>query len=84
MPMVIEMGAEKGKGKGKKGFDDFEVEEAFHTLKKAERIKQDPKLMAAVQQFAKKESKAISSIADLKSKAAEVAADEDESSETLA
>lgn len=75
MPMVIEM--EKNEKKDKKGFDEFEVKDALHTLIKAEKIKNDSKLMAEVQKLAKSEKKAISSIAELKSKASEVAAEED-------
>ena len=74
MPMMIEI--EKGK-KEKGGFDEFEVKDALHTLMRAEKIQKDAKLMAAVQKYAKQEKAAISSIADLKAKASEVAAEED-------
>ena len=47
-------------------YDKWAVEQAVRTLKEAEQIKQDAKMMALVKKQAKKELKAISSVADLR------------------
>lgn len=59
-------------------FDKYECEEALRTLTKAEEIKADPELMAQVQKLAEKQKKAISSIADLKLRASQIADEEDD------
>jgi hypothetical protein len=59
-------------GEGKEGYDEYEVKSAFETLCKAKEIEQDNELMEEVKKLAEKKTKAISSIADLKQKAAEM------------
>lgn len=66
-------------------YENYCVEEALRTLKKAEEIKADERMMKLVQELAKKEKRAISSIAQLKSLSKKATApkdnDQDEESE---
>lgn len=57
----------------------YEIEEAARTLLRAEEIKEDPKLFAAVQKHFKKQKRAISSIADIRQASKEM--DESEEDE---
>lgn len=57
---------------------DYEVDDAMRTLLRAEEIKANDKLMAAVQKKLAGQSKAIKSIADLRKKKAELDAEEAE------
>ena len=50
------------------GYEKYELESAVRTLKEAEVIKADAKMMKALQPFLKKEIEAIKSIADLTAK----------------
>lgn len=54
--------------KKKKGYDDYEIEDAVRTLIRAEEIKQDPKLMKACSSDLAKKVKAIKSVAQIKAK----------------
>lgn len=56
---------------------DYEIDDAMRTLLKAEEIKQDDKLMKAVQGRLGKQQKAIRSIADLRAKKQELDAEPD-------
>jgi hypothetical protein len=58
--------------KGSDPYSDDCVEDALETLVKAERIKQDVKLMALVQKEIRAQKKAISSIQDIKDRYVEV------------
>lgn len=62
-------------------FEKYECEDALRTLTRAEEIKADPELMKEVQKLAKKQKKTISSIADLRARADEMAMEDDESAE---
>jgi len=57
--------AKKGK---KKKYEDYEISNAVDTLKRAEEIRADDELMKLVSKEAKKQVKAIKSIADLKAR----------------
>lgn len=52
--------------KKKKGYDDWELDSAVDSLVRAEEIKQDKKLLKAIQGRLKTKKKAISSIAELR------------------
>ena len=54
------------KPKKKKKIEDWEVEDALRTLKQAEKIREDEEMMKLVEKHAKKEVRAIRSIADLR------------------
>lgn len=59
---------ESGEKKGKyPGFKDYEVESAADLLLRAQEIKDNPELMAAVEICLAKKEKSIRSISDLKS-----------------
>lgn len=58
-------------------YDKWEVEGWVDTLMQAEEIKKDAEKMKYVSMCAKKKKKAIESIDDLRSRAQEVAEDED-------
>jgi len=60
------MEAEVGMKDKKKGYDDYELDDAVRTLVRAEEIKQDKKLMKACQDRLDKKVKAVKSLADLK------------------
>ncbi len=47
-------------------YDKWKVESALRTLKEAELLKKDKKMMSLVGKLAKKEMSAISSVADLR------------------
>jgi hypothetical protein len=49
-------------------YNEWRVESAFRTLKEAEVIKQDPKMMEKIKGLVDKDKKAITSIAGMKSK----------------
>ena len=49
-----------------KEFEQYELEDACHTLQKAMEIKHNPALMAAIQPMLDKKKKAINSIDDLR------------------
>jgi hypothetical protein len=59
-------------------YNDWRVDDAFCTLKRAEEYKKDPKMMAKVQEKISKEKVAIRSLEQLKSKASEVMSEEEE------
>lgn len=61
-----------------KGYEKYELESAVRDLERAEEIKKDKKLMAAIQPMLKKK---ISSIAELKKLANEMKEDEYEDEE---
>lgn len=61
----------------KKGYDSYELESAVRTLLEAEEIKADRKLMEAIQPLLTKKTKAIKSIADLRSIAKEKRGEEE-------
>lgn len=61
----------------KEGFKDYEIKDALSTLKRAEEIKKDSKLMAEVKKLAAKEVTAIKSIADIKARASKMPLDEE-------
>lgn len=48
------------------GYHEYEIDDACRILTRAEEIKQDDKLMAAVQKKLKRQMKTIRSIADLR------------------
>jgi len=71
--MEIEIGMEK-EDKEKKGYDEYELKDACHTLMRAEEIKADKELMAAVKPMLSKKAQAIkkiSSFSELKQVAKE-------------
>jgi hypothetical protein len=64
-----------------KGYDEYELKDAVRTLRRAEEIKADKKLMAALKPFIAKEAKAMNKVAsqinsrsDLRKKANELEA----------
>lgn len=59
-------------------YNEWRVESAFRTLKEAEVIKQDPKMMEKIKGLVDKDKKAINSIAGLKAKISEDLKDIDE------
>jgi hypothetical protein len=67
MNITIEAGEEK-----KSKFHDHEIKHAMDTLVEAEKIKANPELMEHVTKEAQKHKKAITSVADLKAKIAEM------------
>lgn len=62
--------------------ENYEVEEALHTLVKAEEIKKNKDLLDEVIKYAEKKKTAISSIADLKEKYNKLVSEEDSEEET--
>ena len=64
--MEQKIGPIKEKNQKYPGFDDYEVEDAARTIKRAEEIKQDKKLYDFALSCLKKEANAINSISDLK------------------
>lgn len=56
-------------------YNEWRVESAFRTLKEAEVIKQDPKMMEKIKGLVDKDKKAITSIAGMKAKIQEDLAD---------
>ncbi len=48
--------------KEKDGFDKYEVEEGFRSLMAAEKIKKNPKLLAAVKKHAEEQGEALAAI----------------------
>lgn len=52
----------------KKGYDDYELDDAVRTLVRAEEIRQDGKLLKAIQGRLDKKVRAVKSLADLKQK----------------
>jgi len=58
--------------------EDYEISSAADTLMRAEEIKNDPRLMPHVHKHLQKKKKAISSLADLKNRKAELDKAEDE------
>lgn len=61
--------------------DEYDLKCAADTLLKAEEIKADPKMMAALKPYLEKKAKAIKSIADLRSARQEMNAQEEDDSE---
>ncbi len=59
-------------------YDEYAVQSAMDTLIRAEEIRSDEKMMGLVNKQLSKKKKAINSIADLKAKAAEMDAEEEE------
>jgi hypothetical protein len=59
-------------------YTDWRIDDAYSTLKRAEEIKQDPKMMEKIQGKLDKDKKAIRSLAQLKSKASEVMSEDEE------
>jgi hypothetical protein len=52
-------------------YDDWRVDDAYCTLKRAEEIKQDKKMMGLIQERLDKDKKAIRSLDELKKKIGE-------------
>lgn len=72
------IGVDSPSKKGKKDFHEYEIDDALHTLQRAEEIKGNEHLMKHVHKHAKKKIKEIRSIADLK-KVRQEKADEENS-----
>lgn len=64
--MEIEVMTEKDDDK-KEGYDKYELESACDTLLKAEMIKQDAKMMAALKPYLDKKAKATSALTKIDS-----------------
>ncbi len=65
MGEVVDDGADKEDGADKK-YDEWEIDDACRTLHRAEEIKADSKLMAAVKPHLEKKAKAYKSLSELK------------------
>lgn len=74
--MEVVINAEPKEKEDEKEYCEWEIEDAYRTLKKAEEIKQDPELMSLVAEYYKKDQKAIKSLAGLKNLASKKAAEE--------
>jgi hypothetical protein len=73
MKLVQSKGDEKDKG-----FDEWEIKNAYEAFTKVEEIKKNPKLLKEVQKYAESAKRAITSIEQLKAKGKEMAMEDED------